>query len=301
MADLSSGSPATPHAQKDSVQAGGEEKSFFQIVVHSFFIIPFLIAVFCVLLFTAMKLLTEERRTAYDYLEDVKIGGLTKRWQGAFELSKILSNPALIPADDRFTAELIAAFEQAKHDDHRVRQYLALAMGRTGRKEFIAPLLEGLRDEKEDNLAALIYALGMLSDSASARSLHEYADHPVARIRSITMVALGNIASEESRGVLRNHLHDPEPNVQWGAALSLAKIRDLSGKEVIIKLLDRSYLSQFSEVDLEEQDYMILAAMEAVSYFSDPDLNKRIQELSQSDQNMQVRSKALDIIKNFGK
>ena len=73
-------------------EAPEEEKSFFKIIVHSFFIVPFLIAVFCVLLFTGIHLLTKEQRSVYDYLEDVKTGGSTKRWQGAFELSRILAN-----------------------------------------------------------------------------------------------------------------------------------------------------------------------------------------------------------------
>ena len=46
--------------------------------------------------------MTAEPNTARDYLEDVKIGGTTKRWQGAFELSKILSNPDMVPKDQLF-------------------------------------------------------------------------------------------------------------------------------------------------------------------------------------------------------
>ena len=47
-------------------------KSIFGVIIHSFFIIPFLIAVFCVLLFAAVSLLTHEKQTAYDLLNDVK-------------------------------------------------------------------------------------------------------------------------------------------------------------------------------------------------------------------------------------
>ena len=129
----------------------GEQESFLKVIVHSFFIIPFLIAVSCVLLFAAINLLTSEKNTAFDYLEDVKIGSLTKRWQGAFELSKILSHPELIPDDSRFFAELTAAFEHSRHDDDRVRQYLALAMGRTGDARFTKTLSAGLTDEKESH------------------------------------------------------------------------------------------------------------------------------------------------------
>ena len=46
--------------------------------------------------------MTSEPNSARDYLEDVKIGGTTKRWQGAFELSKLLSNPKMVPKDEMF-------------------------------------------------------------------------------------------------------------------------------------------------------------------------------------------------------
>ena len=134
-------------AQDDKAEqtlAEANPKSVFGIIVHSFFIIPFLIAVFCVILFTAISLLTREQQTAYDLLNDVKIGGLTKRWQAAFELSKILANPKLIPPEERFSTELIKAFRQSKQDDSRVRQYLALAMGRTGNSIYLAPLINGI-------------------------------------------------------------------------------------------------------------------------------------------------------------
>ncbi len=269
------------------------QKGFFQVIVHSFFIVPFLITVFCVLLFAAINLLTREQRTAYDYLEDIKTGGLTKRWQGAFELSKILANTTIVTKDQRFTQELIAAFEHAQHDDDRVRQYLALAMGKTGNPIFVAPLLAALKNEKEENLSALIYALGMLKDSTMVSLLYPYLEHPQSRIRSIAVVALGNIASPGSKAVLRTALNDKEPNVQWGAAVSLARMGDPAGKDILLKMLDREYLSRFTEVDRQEQNNLILTAIEAAVLLQDTILKEKIEQLAQHDANMNVRSAAL--------
>jgi len=283
-------------SQNSAEEDKKEEKSFLKVVVHSFFIIPFLIAVFCVLLFTAMNLLTQEKRNAFDYLEDVKTGGLTKRWQGAFELSKILSNPKLLPDDDRFSNELISAFEHAKHDDNRIRQYLALAMGRTGKAKFAQTLLDGLKDEKEENISALIYSLGMLRVKDTAPALYEYIDHPNARIRSVTIVALGNIANPDSKSLIQKGLTDQEPNVQWGAAISLANMGDATGKNILLKLLDRNYLSKFQEVDQNEQNNLLLAALEASSLLKDQELRLKIKDLSETDRNMNVRAKAQKIL-----
>lgn len=101
--------------------------SSLRVIVHSFFVVPFLIAILALVVFLAVRILTVEPRSAEDYLNDVKIGGTTKRWQAAFELSKLLAVPRQVPRTERFAQELKAAFEHARHDrDPRVRVYLLL-------------------------------------------------------------------------------------------------------------------------------------------------------------------------------
>ena len=273
-----------------------KEKSFFSVIIHSFFVIPFLIAVFCVLLFTAVHLLTSEQQTVYDFLNDVKVGGATKRWQAAFELSKILANPELIPKDERFVSEMISAFKHSEHDDSRVRQYLALAMGRTGKSEFLTPLTQDIESEKEENLYAIIYALGMLRDKAAVQVLSKYSNHANPRIRSGVVVSLGVIGDYSSKEILKKALNDSEPNVKWGASLSLAHMKDASGKEILAKLLNRKYLSSFAEVDPQEQNQILLEAIEGSAFLEAAELDAEIKELAQADQNMKVRAAAMDYV-----
>ena len=70
-----------------------QKNSTVRVIVHSFFVVPFLIAAFGVLIFFMWRLLTYEPKGAEEYLADVKIGSATKRWQSAFELSRLLANP----------------------------------------------------------------------------------------------------------------------------------------------------------------------------------------------------------------
>ena len=271
------------------------EKSVFGVIIHSFFVVPFLIAVFSVLLFAAVRILTMEKQTVYDFLDDVKTGGLPKRWQAAFELSKILANPALVPPDSKFDNEIIRAFDAAKNDDNRVRQYLALAMGRTGKSVFIDPLLNGLKEEKEENLYAMIYALGLLKDLKAVPAISAYLGHPDSRIRLVAVMALGNIGDPQVVNLLKKTLNDTEPNVQWDSAVALAKLHDRSGRAVLLKLLDRGYLAKFPEVDVQEQTHVVLVALEAAGPLNDPPLNEAISRLAHGDQNMNVRKLAMDI------
>ncbi|MCB9771793.1 MAG: HEAT repeat domain-containing protein [Candidatus Omnitrophica bacterium] len=267
-----------------------EEKSFFGIIIHSFFVIPFIIAMAALLLFASMHWLTREQLTAYDYLEQVKIGGITKRWQAAFELSKILANPKLIPQEERFANELTAAFQNSKTDDKRVQQYLALAMAKTGNPVFLNTLVSGLNGASDENLRTIIYALGLLKDKRAVPTLLQYLDNPDERVRSITVVSLGNIGDDNIRPALRRMLEDPQPNVQWGAAISLANFKDPAGKNILKNLLNRNYLSQYKEVDPQEQTQIVLEAITASSYLNDAQLNKQLQELSKHDESMRVRS-----------
>ena len=274
-----------------------KDKSFKRIMVHSFIVIPFGIAVSSAILFGAIRLLTHEKQTAYDLLEDVKVGGATKRWQSAFELSKRLANQNLVAENEGFTQEMISAFRKSKQDDPRVRQYLALAMGRTGKSVFFEPLTEDLAHEKDENLSAVIYAIGLLKDPRGAAMLNQFLNHPEGRIRSIAVAAIGNIAHPSSVGRLRKALSDSEPNVQWGAAISLAKMGDHTGRPVLLKMLDREYLSAFPQIDPEEQNYLLLSAIEAASLLHEPELKAKLEQLSKTDRNMKVRAFALEGLK----
>ena len=72
------------------MENAGSEKSTIRVIVHSFFVVPFLIAAFGVLIFFIWSLLTYESKSIEEYIVDVKIGGATKRWQSAYELSRLL-------------------------------------------------------------------------------------------------------------------------------------------------------------------------------------------------------------------
>lgn len=279
--------PETPEAPDEP------QRSMLGVIVHSFFIVPFLIAVFCSLLFTAGMMLTREQKTAFDYLEDIRIGGSTKRWQSAFELSKFLADPDKITDEERFAAEMITVFERARvqHDDSRVREYLALGMGRTGNPQYLEPLLQAIDSSEENLLLSAIYALGMLRDQGAVAKLQLFLDHSVPRIRSITVVALANIGGSDVIPLLKGALADAEPNVRWGAAISLARMGDASGKETLLELLKPDYLSQFPAVDAREKSDLRVATIEAAGRLDAQDVRLKIEELSQ-DSDMKVRAAA---------
>ncbi len=275
-----------------------EKKSLFRVVIHSFFVVPFIIAIFGVLIFLMLRILTIEPRTAQDYLHDVKIGGNTKRWQGAFELSKILANPRMVPREERFVNDLISTFEYSeKERDDRIRIYLALAMGRTKDLRYATILEKTLNDENEEILAAVIYSLGFINSPTSLGQLLLMFEHESARVRHQVVVALGNYDGDQVQIVLKQALHDPEPNVRWDAAIALAKQKDDSGRRILLDLMDRKYLDSFPNIDAVEQNQAILAAIRASRDILDDELRQVLLDLMENDLNMKVRQAARNTLK----
>ncbi len=275
-----------------------EKRSLLKVVIHSFFVVPFIIAIFGVIIFLMLRILTIEPRTAQDYLHDVKIGGNTKRWQGAFELSKILANPAMVPKEERFVNDLISTFEYSeKERDDRIRIYLALAMGRTKDLRYATILEKTLNDENEEILAAVIYSLGLINSQTSLEQLLLMFEHESARVRHQVVVALGNYDGDQVQIVLKQGLHDPEPNVRWDAAIALAKKKDDSGRRILLDLMDRKYLDSFPNIDAVEQNQAILAAIRSSRDILDDELRKVLLDLMENDLNMKVRQAARNTLK----
>ena len=275
-----------------------EKKSLLRVVIHSFFVVPFIIAIFGVLIFLMLRILTIEPRTAQDYLHDVKIGGNTKRWQGAFELSKILANPGMVPREERFVNDLISTFEYSeKERDDRIRIYLALAMGRTKDLRYATILEKTLNDENEEILAAVIYSLGLINSRTSLERLLLMFEHESARVRHQVVVALGNYDGDQVQIILKQALHDPEPNVRWDAAIALAKQKDDSGRRILLDLMDRKYLDSFPNIDAVEQNQAILAAIRSSRDILDDELRNVLLDLMENDLNMKIRQAARNTLK----
>ena len=262
--------------------------------------VPLIIAIFSVIIFLVVRIITSEPNTAQDYLEDVKIGGSTKRWQGAFELSKILSNPKMVPKDDRFILEMISSFEYASNDrDSRVRQYLALAMGATKDSRYVPTLLASLDSSEPEMIMASIHALGNIGDNAAVQSIINVLDHGEAKVRLQAVISLGKIGDKSSISNLKEMMADSEVNVRWDAAIALAKLGDPSGQRILLDLLDRNYLDSFPNIDEIEQVQAMMVAIQVAPFIQDLELKISLVHLKQNDPNLKIREAARKTLTQF--
>ena len=270
-----------------------------KVLVHSFFVIPFVIAVFGVLFFFMFQIIVDETDSAYEYLNEVKIGSATKRWQSAFELAKILSDPDLIPTTKDFKNEMVSTYRNSIHDNPLVRAYLAFAMGKTRDRTYGIALLEGLDDKNFNSRLAAINSLGMIKYQEAIPRLKDYLkDTATQDERLAAVIALGMIGDKSIITDLKILLSDNEPNIRWDAAIALAKLGDRSGSMEIENLLDRGYLDKFPSIDEWEKTQAILVAIHTSNQISDPRFIPKLKNLAESDQNMKIRDSAIKTLKN---
>ena len=261
---------------------------------YAFFLIPLIITIFGVMFFFMFKVLTYETSAPEDYLTDIQIGSATKRWQAAFELSKLLSNPEIVPTDEGFKNKMISIYEHSIHDNPMVRTYMALAMGRTGQQEYGPTLMNGMNDKDKGSRLAAIKALGLLAYAPAVNGIQEFADEKYSNAeRLAATIALGNMGDKSLIPILQKLLDDEEPNIRWDAAIALAKLEDSSGVEVIVNLLDRSYFDHFTEVNEEEEVQAIMIAIQVSSQFPSKLFITNLLKLAAFDKNMQIRDLAI--------
>jgi len=271
-----------------------QEASRVYVLFYSFFLIPFMIAVFGAIFFLLFKFITFETDDASELLNQVKIGSASKRWQSAFELSKVFNTTKKIPTNPSFKNQMVSAYNHSIHDDPLVRAYLALAMGVTRDKFYSDALLTGLDDDNRESRLAAIQAVGMIGAKTATAHLQELAskaDYPDERLAAT--ISLGMVGDSKSIPLLQKLLDDEEPNIRWDAAIALAKMGDTSGAYIIANLLDRNYLNAFPEVDEVEKNQALMIAIKVSSQLKDDRFVTNLVGLAESDINLKIRDAAM--------
>lgn len=267
-------------------------------LVLQFFIFPMAIVAVCVTVFVIFGLIASEGKSARAYLDEVRTGSANRRWQAAFELSKVLQarkDPSL--ADPAFADELVRVFAGAGADDPRVRRYLALALGRLGDKRAVPALVQAADPQGDtpsdpDTQVYAVWALGAMGDPEAVPTLVKLARGEDAGLRKAAVHALGSFPSEAARAALLVAINDPVEDVRWNAAVALARRRDPAAAPVLLQMVDRRHLATITDLTAEQREEAVLQGVEAAAVVPDPALRSSLESLRDSDPSMKVRAAA---------
>jgi HEAT repeat protein len=271
------------------------ERQTTPFLVLQFFIFPMAIVAVCVTVFVVFGLVASDGKSARDYLAEVRTGSANRRWQAAFELSKVLqSSPETALADERFIPEIVSLFEESGDDDPRVRRYLAVALGRLHDRRAVEALTKAVAAGGNDSetLIYSVWALGAIGDARAIPALVPLAQDSDPGVRKAVVHALGGLSSPETTPVLVAALSDSTDDVRWNAALALARHGDPLAKPVLLQMLDRRRLGEVQGLSVEQGEDVLIQAAAAAGRLSDPDLDEALVRLRDSDPSLKVRDAA---------
>ena len=265
-----------------------------------FFLIPLAVVGMVVLVYGGFRMLLTNERTPEEFLSDVQTGGRERRWPAAYELSRLMSDPDVESQYPNLGSAIVRAFENSEGDDPRVRRYLALAVGRLSNPPADATrvLVEGLDDPDTDTKISVIWALASLGDPSVTDVIASMYGSEDPGVRKMAVYALGGLGTEDL-SVLRGALDDPIPDVQWNAAVALARQGGSDGITVLRRMLDRDYVertvTRVARVDatLDPVSEVMISGLQAVAALRSTEMRDTVTSLIENDVSLNVREVAM--------
>jgi HEAT repeat protein len=279
-------------------------------IAVQFFLIPLLVVGATVLVYIGFRSLLSDDRSVEEYLTDIRSGGSNRRWPAAYELSRLMADPEFVRREEAILGpELTKAFGESKNDDPRVRQYLALTLGRLTPPlpaETRQVLVDALNDKDSQTRISAIWALGSTGEASVAADIERQYQSDDAGVRKMVVYALGSMPVAVGNETLVKALEDPEPDVQWNAAIALARHGRHEGVPVLRRMLDRAYVERNVTRQPQARDEVdpvgevMISGLRAIAALKEGTLSEQVKALSTEDQNLKVRQAALDALKALG-
>ena len=261
------------------------------------FVFPLLIAVGMALLLATVVFLTKEDETPESLIHAIKTGAPSKRWQKAFELSNELNRQEGMIRSAGIMNEVVYILNDKDHYDAKTRAYMAMALGRFHNQEAEGALLAALKrvddDEDPEVPLFLMWSVGNFQNAAAANDVARFLESKHGDLRKTAAYVLGVLGNRGMAAKLVPLLEDPVNDVQWNAALSLARLGSAAGSKVLIQMLNHSVLKNVHQMNDSQIEPVMLNAAKAFSLIKDRGAVSVLESISKSDENLKVRQAAL--------
>ena len=259
-----------------------------------FFVLPLLVVGAAVGIFLVFNLMTFDRRSPSEYLQEVRGGGPNRRWQAAFELSRSISRVKEGPERQALASETLRVFEtlsKNRPEDTLVRGYLALVLGKLGDRSAAPALIAAAMDPDSETRLYSIWALGALADPRALDTVLESSQSSDAGQRKMAAYVLGRLGLPAAVPRLKVLLEDSATDVRWNAAIALAELGDPAGLPVLRSMLDRASLARIPLAGDQAEAAMVNAA-KAIALLRDQGSLELLEKIAREDPNLRVRAAA---------
>jgi HEAT repeat protein len=265
-------------------------------ILFQFVVFPLGIVVIAVAIFFLFGKLASEDASIPSYLSDIRSGSDHRKFQAAYELSKSIKRGEAAQYPD-LALQLTDVYRGAKDDDPRIRQYLALVMGRVGDKRSTPTLVEALKEPQVETRIYALAALAELRDAAAVPAIIEAAGEVEKDVRKTALFTLGEIGDARAVPVLVAALEDREADVRFNAALALSRFGDRRAAPVLRSMMDRSVLDRVPGMRPDQKEDAIAAAITAYARLEGEAARDVLQPLAERDPSVRIRSVARAALK----
>lgn len=274
---------------------GSEDDAPRGSTVARFFLVPLLVVLTAVGIFFAFSLLTFEKRSPADYLQEVRGGSANRRWQAAFELSRSIGSIPPGPDREKLAIEALRVFQGLsgrRPEDATVRRYLVLVLGKLADPGAVPALLAAVNDPDAETRLYAVWALGVLHDRRALAPVTEASQSEDAGMRKMAAYVLGQLGDPGAIPRLRVLAEDRTADVRWNAAIGLAELHDRSGLPVLRSMIDREALGRQAALSSDQAETAMVSAFKAFALLGDAESLPAIEKAAREDPNLRVREAA---------
>jgi hypothetical protein len=245
----------------------------------------------------------------------------SKRWQSIYDVTQQLrfNREKFLTENPDFSTKVARLFQQSSGGDRKIRQYLAQVLGLIGGKDVVTVLLTALDDNDSETVIHSMIALGQIGDPVAIPKIIEISRSNDRGLRQAAIFVLGNFNSPQALDRCLEALNDPDILVSWNAAFALARQKDARAIPVLEQFLDQNYIDQVSRnytptsqvtPDSGSNDHPLAmfhperleqyraTAVGLLGQFSNPKIEKELQNAASNDKQLKVREAAIKALQN---
>jgi hypothetical protein len=260
-------------------------------ILFQFVVFPLGVVLIGVAIFLLFGKLASEEQSIPEHLNDIRTGSSHRKFQAAYELAKSIKRGEAKRYPD-LPQQVTQVFRAAERDDPRIRQYLALVLGRLGDRRATQPLIEALQDSAAETRIYALLALVELRDPAAIPAIIGAAQDREKDVRKTALYALGQIRDPRAVPILAGALEQEAADIRYNAALSLSQYGDRRAVPVLREMLDRSRLDAVPGMRPDQKEEAMIGAINSYARLLGAEAAADLEAIADRDPSVRIRSTA---------